>query len=270
MNSIQVTTIISVVILALCSNHGLAFHLSMTAGKGRTAVRKTHAISRRAALATSSFLLFPLPPSHASTTSAVIGGATQSARVETWPGIEGLEPMYELKLSIDAISSAVSDPTNWPSIKKRLDTFFSGFLVNEKNFYVGIGLQYMNEMQYDKGELPNYVVLDKQARFDALDRTMKDLESLKASLDARDTAAIESYAKSSQNALASWFSLIPASDVKAAADLFVSIRKADSNRDGILSDGELVFMSVPEQELWKRRVDKVGFFMQKPDDTDAS
>ena len=190
----------------------------------------------------------------------IIGGATQSARVAVWPGIEGLEPMYELKLSIDAVATGIQDVTSWPYIQRRLDKFFSGFIVNEKNFYFGVGLQYMNEIQYDKNELPNYVLLDKQTRYDALDSTMKYLENLKNTLAiaGSDPMVVENLAKSAQYSLASWFALVPQEDVKAVEELFQNVKKADINRDGRLSNEEIVFLSPQQQEIWKRRVDKFG------------
>lgn len=193
--------------------------------------------------------------------AAAVGGAIQSARVTAWPGVETLEPMYELKLSIDALRSGVADPTNWPFLQRRLEKFFKG-IFSEKNFYFGVGLQYMNEIQYDKAELPNYVVLDKEARFEALDQTMKALERLKNSLSSPNASVlkdvIEENAKESQAALASWFDLLPQDDLKAVQELFEHVQKADANRDGKLSDDELTFLSIKEQDLWKKRVEKFG------------
>eukprot|EP00797_Seminavis_robusta_P003783 Sro123_g059750.1 n/a (169) ;mRNA; r:106326-106832 len=168
--------------------------------------------------------------------------------------------MYEFKLSLDAVVAGVQDPKNWPYIQKRLEKFFGGFIVNEKNFYFGVGLQYMNDIQYDKAELPNYVVLDKQSRYDALEQTMKSLENLKSvlAIGGSDEATVVDLAKSSQSALASWFALIPEKDVKAVEEFFLNVKKADTNRDGRLSDDELVFLSPAEQQIWKRRVDKFG------------
>ena len=222
-------------------------------------------ISRRSALLTTIVspvaLIVGSPVDVSAAVTAVAGGAIQSARVATYPGIESLEPMYELKLSIDALSSAVSDPTNWPFVQRRLEKFFKG-IFSEKNFYFGVGLQYMNEIQYDKAELPNYVVLDKEARFEALDQTMKALERLKNSLSSPNAsvlkAVVEENAKESQAALKSWFDLLPQDDVKAVQDLFEHVQKADVNRDGKLSDDELTSLSTKEQELWKKRVEKFG------------
>ena len=222
----------------------------------------SHDRSRRDALMAASTsllaIVFASATPHKANAAAVVGGATQIAKVAVWPGIEGLEPMYELKLSLDAMTAAVSDPKNWPSIQKRLERFFKGAIFSEKNFYFGVGLQYMNDIQYTPGELPNYVIMDKEARYDALDRTMKNMEALKSVLGEGDAAAIEGYAQDTKAALASWFAMVPESDVRAVEQLFLDVKKADVNRDGRLSDDELATLSIQEQELWKKRVDKFG------------
>lgn len=194
--------------------------------------------------------------------SVVVGGAVQSARVASWPGIENLEPMYELKLSIDALQTGVVDPNQWPYVQKRLDKFFKGGIFSEKNFYFGVGLQYMNDIKYDKAELPNYVVMDKDARYEALDQTMKGLERLRISLSSPNASVlkgvVEENAIDSQSALASWFALIPPGDVAAVQELFVHVKKVDTNRDGKVADDELALLSIREQELWKKRTAKFG------------
>ncbi len=227
------------------------------------------AVSRRNAIlsgtAALSFLSSSLPK-HAQAAVDVAGlppapTTNQIAKVDAWPGIETLEPMFELKLSIDAMSSGVTDAKNWPYIKKRLDKFFKGAILSEKNFYFGVGLQYMNDIKYSPSELPNYVVMDKQARYDALERTMKNLEDLKKVLgkeNLTDAMIIEGYAKDAQIALSSWFTMIPDNELKAVEELFVHVKKADLNRDGRLSDDELATLSIQEQQLWKKRVDKFG------------
>ena len=63
-----------------------------------------------------------------------------TARVQSYPGIENLEPMYEFKLSVDALQSGVQDPQKWPFVLKRLEKFFKGAILSEKNFYFGVGL----------------------------------------------------------------------------------------------------------------------------------
>lgn len=181
--------------------------------------------------------------------------------MESYPGIESLEPLYEFKLSVDAVANGVRDPANWSFIKRRLDGFFGGFIVNEKNYFMGVGIQYMNEMKYDKGELPEYVLLDKQARFEALENTMKDLESLRNLLgDAKGNNAssdtVQDLAESCRGSLRLFFDMIPDGDVRAVEELFAHVKKADANGDGRLSDDEIIFLSPVEQEVWKRRVEK--------------
>jgi len=139
---------------------------------------------------------------------------------------------------------------------------------------MGVGISYMNEMVYDKGELPNYVVLDKETRFEALENTMNNLESLKSvlgdninggggnggngnvSVNADIVDDVKELAKSSQRSLQVFFDMIPSEDVKAVEELFANVQKADANGDGKLSEDEIVNLSPMEREIWKRRVDK--------------
>jgi len=204
----------------------------------------------------------PTRTSAADAALPTIGGAKQSARVAEWPGIDSLEPMYELKVSIDALVNGVAEPKNWPFVEKRLDKFFQGGLFSEKNFYFGVGLQYMNDMKYDKSELPSYVILDKETRYAALEETMKSLERLKSTLSSPNASVIKDVIRdnaiASQTALASWFALLPQGDVAAVQQLFQHVQMADTNRDGKLSDNELELLSPLEQELWKKRVKKFG------------
>jgi hypothetical protein len=214
------------------------------------------------ATTTATTTLYPplLQPAHV---AIILGGVAtttmqSSARVASWPGIETLEPLYELKLSIDSIVASVADSKNWPFIQTRLERFFQGFIVNEKNFYLGVAFQYSNDIQYAREELPSYVLMDKEARYDAIDLTMKRLENLKKSLATRDDALITADAKAAQAALDSWFALVPPKDFQAVQELFVHVKKADTNRDGRLSDNELIFLSPTEQQVWKLRVEKFG------------
>ena len=88
---------------------------------------------------------------------------------------------------------------------------------------------------------------------------MKNLESLKkvlADKNNRNADVVNDLALASQSSLQSFFSLIPDQDVKAVEELFVDVKKADTNGDGRLSDDELVFLHPVEQEIWNRRVEK--------------
>src|SRR3569832_104764 len=71
--------------------------------------------------------------------------AASQARVKKQPGIEYLEPIYELQLSIQSLSKALEQASKesdsdrrtaiWSSVKSRLDKFFSGGLLSERNYY---------------------------------------------------------------------------------------------------------------------------------------
>lgn len=224
-------------------------------GDGRTA------LGRRAVLASAGSTLagaaaalslgVPIAPAN-----AVIGGASQAARVASYPDISDLEPLYELKLSVDALAAGVQNTAQWPSIQKRLAKFFKGAVLSEKNFYLGVGFQYINDIKYDDDAA--YVTMDKQARFGALDACVTALERLKGSLGGNDAAAVEGDAQSAQSALASWFALIPEGDVKAVEQLFKDVRSADVDRNGLLSEEELATLPAEEREAWKKRVQKFG------------
>jgi hypothetical protein len=92
---------------------------------GAHALRTQPLLSRRAAVASGAALCIPaLAP------SPVRAAAT--ARVTTWPGLEYLEPIYELKLSLDALNAVAGDPSRWPALQRRMDKFFSGGLLSER------------------------------------------------------------------------------------------------------------------------------------------
>mmetsp|Transcript_26072 Transcript_26072/g.77187 ORF Transcript_26072/g.77187 Transcript_26072/m.77187 type:complete len:277 (-) Transcript_26072:249-1079(-) len=222
--------------------------LSASSGLGRRAFLDSLVT---AGASTLSFGASPLPAN-----AAIAGGASQSARVSVYPGIENLEPLYELKLSVDALAAGVENPAQWPAVQKRLDKFFKGAILSEKNFYLGVAFQYMNDIKYDDDQA--YVVMDKQTRFAAMETCMNALERLKSDLGGNDAGLVEDDAKAAREALASWFALVPEADVRAVEKLFVDVKKADVDRNGVLSDQELMTLPVDEQEVWKQRVAKFG------------
>ena len=125
--------------------------------------------------------------------------------------------------------------------------------------HAGVGLQYMNEIKYDGAELPNYVLLDKEARFNALEDTMKNLETLKKALANSASSSpdtVNDLARAAQGSIQSFFAMIPEKDVKAAEELLEHVKKADVDGDGRLSDEEIIYLSPVEQQIWKERTDK--------------
>ena len=91
-------------------------------------------VSRRAFLTTSSAsALAIVPPAGHSSTLALV----PAARVTAYPGLEFLEPIYELKLSLDALAPVAANPQRYPALRARLDKFFGGGLLSEKYYYLG-------------------------------------------------------------------------------------------------------------------------------------
>lgn len=84
--------------------------------------------------------------------TAVLGSeaaATVAAprpKVAAWPGVEYLEPVYVLKLSIDALALGVSDSAKWPAIAYRLKKFF-GVPLSEQYYFRGLSQQYSNAVK---------------------------------------------------------------------------------------------------------------------------
>jgi hypothetical protein len=61
-----------------------------------------------------------------------------------------------------------------------------------------------------------------------------------------------------KNGIDRWFELVPESDRKEVADLYVKARQADANRDGRLDDTELSRMDESSRGVWKRRIQVAG------------
>ena len=80
-----------------------------------------------------------------------------------------LEPIYELKLSLGTLATAAEQRDRWPALKKRLDKFFSGGPISERNYYAGVALQYVEQIRYD--DLDEFVKQDKRERRSAMEET---------------------------------------------------------------------------------------------------
>ncbi|CAJ1954693.1 unnamed protein product [Cylindrotheca closterium] len=189
--------------------------------------------------------------------------AYDTARVQKWPGVEYLEPFCEFQLAIQAVAIAAEDESKYPLIKKRLEQFFKGAVMSERNLYAGIALTYTNKIKYDPQELPNYVQLDQQERFNLVEDTMINLKNLMVSIPATPTATynkqdILDYANGATVSLKRWFALIPKEDVDKAMKLFMVSRFADANKDGRVDLEESEAIPEEYRELWKKRLGFIG------------
>ena len=193
------------------------------------------------------------------TTGPQAAAAASTVRVAEWPSLAYLEPIYELNLSINALTKTVGDTSKWPVVLKRLEKFFKGALLSEKNYYTGVAVTYMNEIKYDPSESGEYIKIDKSKRYEAFEACMKNLELLKNDIAANESAEnVKADAEAAQRALAEWFSYVPSEDVQAIGKLFVSVKNADANRNGRLDDIELQSLSETDRNIWKKRVDLFG------------
>lgn len=193
------------------------------------------------------------------TTQPQAAAAASTVRVAEWPNLAYLEPIYELNLSINALAKTVGDTSKWPLVQKRLDKFFKGALLSEKNYYTGVAVTYMNEIKYDPSETSEFVKIDKSKRYDAFEACMKNLELLKNDIAANESADnVKADAEAAQRALTEWFSYVPSEDVQAISKLFISVKNADADRNGRLDDIELQSLSGTDRNIWKKRVDLFG------------
>jgi hypothetical protein len=186
--------------------------------------------------------------------------AASEARVETWPSLEYLEPIFEFQLSLQALAEVATDESKYPLLQQRLEKFFSGGIVSERNCYAGLGVQYMRQIQYDKNELTEYIRLDKAERFKSMEDALNDLKNLLASLKTKtqDSQVVQDYSNRAKLSLARWFALVSRSDVERVERLFGSARAADANRNGKLEKEELESMLEEDRVLWQKRIDYIG------------
>lgn len=193
------------------------------------------------------------------TTQPQVAAAASTVRVAEWPNLAYLEPIYELNLSINALAKTVGDMSKWPLVQKRLEKFFKGALLSEKNYYTGVAVTYMNEIKYDPSETSEYIKIDKSKRYNAFEACMKNLELLKNDIAANESADnVKADAEAAQRALIEWFSYVPSEDVQAISKLFISVKNADADRNGRLDDTELQSLSEIDRNIWKKRVDLFG------------
>lgn len=188
---------------------------------------------------------------------------SSTARVQKWPGVEFLEPVYEFQLSLEALVQAAGDESKYPGLKKRLEQFFKGTILSERNLYAGMALTYTNQIKYDPQELPNYVKMDQEERFNLIEDVMRNLKNLMISLPATPTATankqdILDFADGAIVSFRRWFALIPSEEVAKAKDLFEVSRSADANKDGKVDLEESEALPDEYRDLWKKRIEFIG------------
>ena len=208
-------------------------------------------LCRRACLRVAIAAAAALPP-------ALTSASTPTARVATYPGVEYLEPIYELKLSLDALAAAAAEPERWPALRKRLDKFFSGGPLSERYYYAGLSLQYDKKITYD--DLDQYVADARKRRELQMEAVLGAMDAMRAALNAKapQLADVASRAKEAQAAMGAWLALVPEADVRRADELFRATRTADTDRNGRLDQRELAGLAEADRLAWQARVALVG------------
>ena len=179
----------------------------------------------------------------------------------TSPELQYLEPIYELKFSLDALRAAVENPTpeRITALRGRLKRFFGGPL-SEQYVYRGLCIAYQDQIKYAPQELAAFVDADKQARSVACDDIIGGMRSLKDALDVEppDPAALKASADVAVKAMKLWLSYVPPADVAKVDALLQAVRVADTDRNGKLSDVELGALSDEQAAIWRKVRDYVG------------
>ena len=169
------------------------------------------------------------------------------------------EPMIEFKQSMDALVDGAKEPAEWPFIRKRLDRFFSGGpggIFSDRFFYLGVSAQYVFKIKYDDTAKSALVDADKLARQKPIEETMEALQQLRTELKTPEPNAVVvlGCATRARDGVGKWLSQVPAADVERVFGLLKTVRAADINRDGSLSEQELSTLDPADAEAWRARL----------------
>lgn len=174
-----------------------------------------------------------------------------------------LEPLYELKLSLDALATIDSfDPKKWPRMQRRLDKFFSvgsgdGSTVSERDVYSNIGKECVDTAESRLAPL-EYTFAKLQLLRDKLGIVLANTKTVSADDENIEAQDIHRMTRDAQTSLTMWFQFVPQQDMDRLDQLVQHVNSADGDRDGKLSESELRRLSDDERVLWEARVGKFG------------
>lgn len=242
----------SLAVLAMCCAEAAALRAPATIH------RRAFVGSGFAAAAASGLAALSAPQAALAEIRAIELPKQAAARVAAYPPLEYLEPLYELRLSLNALNAVAQEESRWPSLKKRLDKFFGGGPLSEKFYYIGLSQQYTDRIKYD--DLEAFISQDKADRRLAIREALDALEQCKKALEepSPERAAVTGAAGRAKAAINRWFGLVPASDTERVGLIFRAVRAADTDRNGKLSASELATLDAADAATWKARVAYVG------------
>ena len=132
--------------------------------------------------------------------------------------------------------------------------------MSEKNYYLGLSLQYQNAIKYCEDEPKDFVKMDRDKRFAAMEQVMDSHDALRKECGAAqpDPARASAAAAAAKRGVNRWLGLVPGKDVEEAVRVFNAVRAADADRNRALSDEELATLPERDAAMWKRRVEHLG------------
>eukprot|EP00930_Biecheleria_cincta_P088377 TRINITY_DN77603_c0_g1_i1.p1 TRINITY_DN77603_c0_g1~~TRINITY_DN77603_c0_g1_i1.p1 ORF type:complete len:271 (+),score=51.53 TRINITY_DN77603_c0_g1_i1:103-915(+) len=168
--------------------------------------------------------------------AATSASSARLAVVETYPAMGNLVPLYGIFDLARLTSSAASDSSKLPTIRKR----FEQIADSDLDAYRFLTTQYIANIKYaDPDE--KVVNFDKAARYKAVDDAMSAVARTKKLLQGKELSeqGLQSSVSEIGKNLANFFSLLPKEDTTKAEGIASDLRSRDINKDGRLSDEEL-------------------------------
>ena len=251
--------------------------------------------SRRTLLQTSSAAVSAAHLPAVAAAADVTVSVNDAVWVNSWPSIEYMEPIVELKQLMDGLVDGVADDKNWPFIRRRLDKFFSGGpggIFSDRYFYIGVSAQvytsrnsdlfsvsvcvphppslltsppcepsrgqYVFQIKYEGSG--RAVDADKLAKQEPITQAMEELQKLRTELKdpLLAPAIVRGCAARARDGVDRWLGQVPAADVERTYALIRAVRAADVDRNGELSPAELTTLPATDQQVWKARQNLFG------------
>jgi len=217
--------------------------------------------SRRTLLQTSSAAVSAAHLPAVAAAADVTVSVNDAVWVNSWPSIEYMEPIVELKQLMDGLVDGVADDKNWPFIRRRLDKFFSGGpggIFSDRYFYIGVSAQHVFQIKYEGSG--RAVDADKLAKQEPITQAMEELQKLRTELKdpLPAPAIVRGCAARARDGVDRWLGQVPAADVERTYALIRAVRAADVDRNGELSPAELTTLPATDQQVWKARQNLFG------------
>lgn len=215
-----------------------------------------------------SFLTATTTASAASSTQANAEFIGSPPMILNYPSPQYLVPIYTLNSALDVLYSQLTSETNLGIQRslKVLDNFFSGGFLSKKNVFKGLCTIYVQEIQYDDPD-KNRIYLDRMARLDDCDNSLKSLEQVQSQLNIQlknqpdantpNSEVMKSF-QDTREYLQAFFNKIPKKNVEEVTMWIQVVNQADTDRNGKLEGDELSALNEEELKLYKAVGELIG------------